>query len=114
MPARYTAASLLFAVATGSLGGCTTDERAREETLGTAREAGAAASDDEGLHNFLPEYIRENSIFGDDDLRYEVKEGRVRVHGTVDNQAEREELERRIRRVPGVRDVDMSGVGMGT
>jgi osmotically-inducible protein OsmY len=57
---------------------------------------------------------RRSSIFGDDDLRYEVKEGSVRVHGTVDNQAEREELERRIRRVPGVRDVDMSGVGLGT
>ena len=76
-------------------------------------EAGRSAYHDRDLNQFLPDYMREHSLFADDDLRYEVKEGLVRVRGTVDNQPERDELERRLRRVPAVREVDLTGVQIG-
>lgn len=79
MHGPQTVLSLLLAGAVATLPGCTTGERAhQEETEGTAIEAGRSAYDDSALNNFLPEYIREHSMFGDNDLRYEVKDGRRR------------------------------------
>lgn len=69
---------------------------------------------DGSVHDFLPDYIGENPLFADDDLEFWVKDGRVGARGAVDSQAERDELERRLRRVPSVRDVDMSGVTFGS
>lgn len=95
------------------IGSACTAEPVREETAGTVMEAGAPAYHDSDLRDFLPDHIQEHSILGDDDLQFTVKEGVVSVRGAVDNQKERDELERRVRRVPGVRDVDMSGVSFG-
>lgn len=69
---------------------------------------------DGNVHDFLPDYIDENPLFADDELEFWVKDGRVGARGAVDSQAERDELERRLRRVPSVRDVDMSGVTFGS
>ena len=113
MPGRQTTVSLVCATAL-TLGGCTGGERTPDEEMaGTVADAGRSAYDDSDLNNFLPDYVREHSVFADDDLQYQVAEGRVRVSGTVSNEAERQELERRIRRVPGVREVDLTGVRVG-
>jgi hypothetical protein len=71
------------------------------------------ASFDRAIHDFLPDYVERHPMFLDDELEYWVKDGRVTARGSLDSDAEREELDRRIRRIPAVRDVDLSGVTVG-
>ena len=84
------------------------------EMTNTARLAGASgASYDSDVDLFLPEYVREHHLLADDELEYDVANGAVTIRGSVDSDSERDQLERRVRRVPGVREVDLSGVQVG-
>lgn len=109
MNSRRTATGLLVVALVGGVGSCAA-ERQDEETVNTAAEAGRWSPHDESLEGFLPGYVQDHAMFGNDDLQYTVKDGLVTARGAVDNEAERDELERRIRRVPAVRDVEMRGV----
>jgi hypothetical protein len=73
-------------------------------------ERGEASYYDGNINDFLPDYIDEHPLFLDDDLEFWVKEGRVSARGTLDSEDERRQLEYRLRRIPAVRDVDLSGV----
>ena len=68
---------------------------------------------DGNIHDFLPDYIDANPLFMDDELEFWVKGGTVRARGTLDSEGERQELERHLRRVPAVRDVDLKDVTVG-
>jgi osmotically-inducible protein OsmY len=82
---------------------------------GTAGTTGAGMVNyDTDIDTFLTDYIREDTMFADDDLDYEVSNGNVAVRGTVDSEAERTALNNRIGRVPGVRGVDLANVNVGT
>ncbi len=68
---------------------------------------------DADIGRFLRDYVGEDDSLADDSLDYVVDQGRVRVRGSVDNENERERLSRRIRAVPGVRDVDVREIAIG-
>lgn len=68
---------------------------------------------DPEIDSFLRDYLRQLAMFADDTLDYEVRGGRVSVRGAVDNEEERTELSRRIRALPGVRDVDVRDIRIG-
>lgn len=84
------------------------------EMTNTAARGGAPGPGyDADVDLFLPDYIREDAAFSDDELDYDVERGVVRVRGAVDSQTERDSLVRRLRRVPGVKDVDASQLRVG-
>lgn len=68
---------------------------------------------DEDIERFLPHYVREDERFLDDSLDYDVNEGLVTVKGELPSEEEFTALQSRIRRVPGVRDLDVRGVRVG-
>jgi osmotically-inducible protein OsmY len=68
---------------------------------------------DDDVDGFLDDYVREDERFGDDTLDFEVNEGVVTVTGQLDDQEELDALQARIRRVPGVRDVNAERVQVG-
>ena len=108
--------ALAFALAVGvSACGAADGPYENREVAGTTGAAGAGhpGTYDNDIDTFLGEYIREDTMFGDNELDFDVREGLVRVTGDVDNEAERTALQNRIRRVPGVREVDLQGVRMG-
>ena len=79
------------------------------EMTRTAALAGAPGPNyDADVDLFLSDYVREDAAFADDDLDYDVERGVVTVRGIVDSEAERDALVRRLRRVPGVKDVNIS------
>ena len=78
-------------------------------TPGAGTGAGTANYDTD-IDGFLTDYIREDEMFADNDLDYDVSNGQVTVRGTVDSEAERNALDTRIDRVPGVQGVDVANV----
>lgn len=94
------------------IAGCAEEPGSGNEMTNTAAVAGAS-NHDEDVDRFLPDYVREDEMFADDRLEYDVSNGLVTVRGTLDNEAERDALTRRIRRVPGVRDVNAAGITVG-
>lgn len=74
---------------------------------------GDASYYDGNIHDFLPDYIDANPMFMDNELEFWVTEGKVRARGRLDSEDERRELERHLRRVPAVRDVDIRDVTVG-
>jgi hypothetical protein len=98
---------VLAALLAAAAGGCADEPEA-------VLERGEASYYDGDVHDFLPDYIDEHPMFTDNELDYWVKEGRVSARGALDTEEERGELERRIRRVPGVRDVDVTGIAVGS
>jgi hypothetical protein len=74
---------------------------------------GDASYYDGNIHDFLPDYIDQHPMFLDDELDFWVKDGKVSGRGRLDSESERQELEYRLRRVPAVRDVDLTGVTIG-
>lgn len=65
---------------------------------------------DDNIDTFLGEYVRESEMFADDELEYDVEQGVVTVTGELDSQEELTALQARVRRVPGVRDLNVAGV----
>ena len=86
------------------------------DTSGTpgAGSGAGMASYDTDIAGFLTNYIREDQMFADNDLDYDVSNGQVTVRGTVDSEAERNALNTRIGRVPGVQGVDLAHVKVRT
>jgi hypothetical protein len=98
-------------------GGCRCRPRCRSSACRDEPESdidprGDASFYDGNIHDFLPDYIDQNPKFMDDALDFWVKEVSVSARGSVDNEEERQELDRQILRVPAVRDVDLSGVSI--
>jgi hypothetical protein len=85
----------------------------RDEPESDVDPRGTASFYDGNIHDFLPDYIDQNPKFMDDELEFWVKEGKVSARGSVDSEEERTDLDRQLRRVPAVRDVDVSGVSIG-
>jgi osmotically-inducible protein OsmY len=108
MRLRQTGSAVLTAALCLTLWGCTTDDEDRE-AVNTIQDAGVS-DHDEDLHEFLPDYVDDDELFTDNQLDYNVENGVVRVRGDVDNDAERERLIERVRRVPGVREVNADAV----
>ncbi len=84
----------------------------RDEPESEIDKRGEASFYDGNINDFLPDYIDQNPKFMDDELEFWVKEGKVSARGSVDSEEERTELDRQIRRVPAVRDVDVSSVSV--
>ena len=86
-------------------------------TAGTAGIANNEVFDwntyDRDMQSFLGDYNREHEMFADDTLEYEVRQGTVNVTGDLDSQQELTELQTRIRRIPGVRNVNVGNVRVG-
>lgn len=113
----------LASVVAVSLAGCGREGPATNERIGDegvagttgireGAEAGFGVADDD-VDTFLDGYVREDERFADDTLNYEVNNGIVTATGQVDSQEELTALQSRIRRVPGVRDLNASGVRVG-
>jgi hypothetical protein len=100
-------ALILAVVLTTGLSAC------RDDPESDIDERGQASFYDGNIHDFLPDYIDQNPMFMDDELEFWVKDGKVSARGSVDSEQERTELERHVRRVPAVRDVDVAGVSVG-
>ena len=109
MTARFAwhLAVVALALGTATCTGSSVDER------GPAAYANVPTMDPD-LDRFIGGYLRETQLFADDTLEHEVREGRVALRGAVDNEAERKELDRRVRSIPGVKDVDLSEIRIGS
>jgi hypothetical protein len=97
---------VVAAVFAGGLSAC------GDEPESDVDRRGEASYYDGNINDFLPDYIDQHPMFMDDELEFWVKEGKVSARGSVDNEDERRELDGRLRRVPAVRDVDLSGVSI--
>lgn len=106
-PRLWTAAAVLTLLPLG-LPACGGDDDVKVETLGAIPDESEMRDTEAQLDAFLTDYVAEDPRFADDPLDYDIVKGVVTIRGTVDSEAERDALAARVRRVPGIRDVDVT------
>ena len=109
---RVLAAATMFAViAVGCAGEpYEEDTGVYDDSIGRGTTDVAYGAYDAEITPFLERHYRDYDEFADDNLAFDVREGIVSVRGEVDSIAERDRLVSWVDEVPGVREVNATGL----